>query len=351
MLRKRNGKWHWRFQVDHRIWSGSTNLRGTKQDRPAAQKMEAEAYEMVLRGQNPNHRLVVRPFSEAADDFLMWAVMEHKAHPNTARRLATSFVSLKALFGNMPVGAISEGDIEDFKTKRRDNGIRDVTVRHYCHALSKFFQYAIKHRWAARNPVRSVKLPSDKDAVRIHVLTDAEEKKYFQFAAGDLCDLARLMLNQGCRPDELLSLHQADVDLLNRKLHIRSGKTPAARRTLTLTQESTRILAKRLTGGEWVFPSAKRPGLHITRLNNSHDAVLKKTGLSFVLYDLRHTFATRLAQAGIGLATLAAILGHDGLRIVERYVHPTQDHQDAAMLKYDAAQAEKARSSFGPVVQ
>jgi integrase len=56
--------------------------------------------------------------------------------------------------------------------------------------------------------------------------------------------------------------------------------------------------------------------------------------LNFVLYDLRHTFATRAAQTGIDLATLAQILGHSGLRVAMKYVHPTAEHRKAAMLKY-----------------
>jgi site-specific recombinase XerD len=42
-----------------------------------------------------------------------------------------------------------------------------------------------------------------------------------------------------------------------------------------------------------------------------------------------------LAQAGIDLATLAAILGHNSIRIVQRYVHPTAEHKKTAMLRYD----------------
>jgi integrase len=119
------------------------------------------------------------------------------------------------------------------------------------------------------------------------------------------------------------------------------GKSPAARRTLDLTSESRRILAARRPGNSpWIFPSDRNPGQHIARLNNAHDNLCKaakKAGIdfNFVLYDFRHTFATRMAEAGIDLATLAAILGHSSIRIVQRYVHPTAEHKKNAMLRYD----------------
>jgi integrase len=71
--------------------------------------------------------------------------------------------------------------------------------------------------------------------------------------------------------------------------------------------------------------------------------------LTFVLYDLRHTFATRLAQAGIDLATLAAILGHSSIRIVHRYVHPTAEHKRAAMLRYEETMKVAEEAHAGPL--
>src|SRR5437879_9095589 len=116
------------------------------------------------------------------------------------------------------------------------------------------------------------------------------------------------------------------------------GKMKAASRTLNWTGGSRQLLGRGLKGdSRWWFPSPRRPGEHISKLNSTHNAVCRRAGLNFVLYDFRHTFATRMAQAGTDLATLAAILGHSSLRSVQRYVHPTAEHQRAAMARYEAA--------------
>jgi integrase len=84
------------------------------------------------------------------------------------------------------------------------------------------------------------------------------------------------------------------------------------------------------------YSSNKKPGRPITKLNGPHDRICDKIGIQFVLYDLRHTFATRMIEAGVGEFALAAILGHSSTRVLYRYVHPTQQYQNAAMTAYDA---------------
>ncbi len=49
---------------------------------------------------------------------------------------------------------------------------------------------------------------------------------------------------------------------------------------------------------------------------------VKKAGLEdFRFYDLRHTFATRLVQAGIDIYKVGKLLGHKDIRMTQRYAH------------------------------
>ena len=68
--------------------------------------------------------------------------------------------------------------------------------------------------------------------------------------------------------------------------------------------------------------------------------------MAFVRYDFRHNFAIRFAEVtGGDVVALAAILGHQNLRTVMRYVHISQQHQDSAMDKYSAYIEEKTSNS------
>jgi hypothetical protein len=49
-------------------------------------------------------------------------------------------------------------NIENYKTWRVNvHEVCDITIRHDLHALSKFFQYAIRQHWTRENPIRNIK--------------------------------------------------------------------------------------------------------------------------------------------------------------------------------------------------
>lgn len=350
-LRERAGKWHYRFMVAGVPYSACSGLPATERNQSAALRKMAQARASVESGGQVD-RLRPRRFSEAAEAFVMHKQGEHQDHPATARRIATSMVSLREYFGARMTHQITAGDVEAYKTWRRGNGIKEVTLRHDLHALSGLYKFARLNRWATANPLDGVAIPSDARAVRDHVLSDEEEAAFFAAAVQvwePYADAARLILLTGIRPDECLSLRPGDVDLERGTLTVRKGKTDAASRTLRLVPEAEALLRRRIRaavdGNLW--PSER--GKARLRFGSYHDRALALCGLDFVIYELRHTFASRMAAAGCPLATLAAILGHGSLRTVSRYVHPQQASLDAAMLEFGhRAITYGQRAKIGP---
>jgi site-specific recombinase XerD len=344
----------WRFKVDGHEYSHITDLADTARNRIKAQREEAEARRLVMDGRGAELRITVQPFSSAAEAFERWAEGEYSPHPNSWKRLKVSMTSAKVMFGKRPLSSVTRGDIEDYKSWRRTvHKVREVTLRHDLHALSLLFQYAQKHNWCKGNPIEQVEIPSDKDAVRINVLSPAQEMAYFAACESlrieksvakrtvearglqDMADLHTLMLLQGCRPEELRELAQSNVDLEAGRFYV-SGKSEAAKRWLRMRAEARDIFARRIAApGKWVFPSHKAPGKHLGQCQRLQAAVIKRSGVSCVPYDFRHTFATRAVERGIDLPTLAAIMGHANLRSIMKYVHIQQSHMDVAFGKLD----------------
>jgi integrase len=346
-LRIRSGKLHYKFMVAGVVYSGPTGYEATARNLTPALRKLVSARRLVEAGEPEQLRLVPKPFNDAVALFVDWAAGEYREHPATTRRMQTSFVSACAFFEKTPLHAIGAGDLENYKAWRRSCGIREITIRHDLHAISKLFQYGIKHRWCFRNATKLVAIPSDREAVRQHVLTAEEEEAYFgaMHPGSTLADAARLMLCTGMRPEEVMGLEKAHVNLAHGTVLVARGKTAAARRLLALVPEACDILNRRMSSsGPFVFGG--RVGA-VKRVNGAHDRLLRKhnaaqdadapeSQLNFVLYDLRHTFATRMAEAGCPLPVLAAILGHANLRTIHRYVHVRPAAQQEAMLQYAA---------------
>lgn len=169
-----------------------------------------------------------------------------------------------------------------------------------------------------------------------------EQVLYFMAASQPLRDIAMLMLETGMRPEEVCLMSRSDVHLEQGHYFIPYGKTKAAKRKVPLSVKAVEIVGRRLaeTKGEYLFQggrSGEDASKPITKVNNPHNSALKRSGVRhFRLYDLRHTWATRAAMAGVDLVTLAAMLGHSRIQMVLRYAHPTEEHQVQAMRKIEA---------------
>jgi integrase len=71
-----------------------------------------------------------------------------------------------------------------------------------------------------------------------------------------------------------------------------------------------------------VFASSAETLFDARNLTRSFRLAATKAALSdFRFHDLRHTFATRLAQAGVDLYKVQRLLGHKTAAMTQRYAH------------------------------
>ena len=86
-------------------------------------------------------------------------------------------------------------------------------------------------------------------------------------------------------------------------------------------------------------------------MNHCHERVREVLGLpaEFVLHSLRHTFGTRLGEAGADAFTIMRIMGHSSITVSQRYVHPTPETMENAFvaLELAALKAHEAEKSAG----
>jgi integrase len=210
------------------------------------------------------------------------------------------------------------------------------------------YNYAVKAGLPLHNPFSRVRFLAE-DNEQTRVLTYHEQQRYLDAASQPLRDIAVLMLETGMRPEEIYRIERENVHLSERYIFNPYGKTKAAKRRINLTAAAAEVLKRRLNEpkGRCLFPHEKDADRPMLKVNNAHDGALKRTKVAhFRLYDLRHTWATRAAMAGIDLVTLAAMLGHSRIQMVLRYAHPTQQHQAHAMQRLEEFNAAKQIAEF-----
>jgi len=223
------------------------------------------------------------------------------------------------------------------KGQRTNRRIKPATVNRELACLKALFNHAIKSDLPVRNPVSRVGFLAEQNE-QTRVLTFEEQARYLAVATPMLADVGTLMLETGMRPEEVYRIQPENVNLAGSFLFNPHGKTKAARRRVPLTAAARSVLYRRMDGLEtpFLFPCETDPARPVPKVNNAHDRAVRDSKVApFRLYDLRHTWATRAAEAGIDLVTLAALLGHSKIQMVLRYAHPTQQHQTEAVERLE----------------
>jgi integrase len=243
-------------------------------------------------------------------------------------------------FGKSKVAAVSHAEIDGFHHR--------LSARAPTHAnrtlavLSRMFNLAIRWGWRADNPCRGVERNQEQ---KRHRYLSRTELTRLSAALAKLEDVSaanavRLLLLTGARRGELLAAKWADIDL-EAGVWTKPASTTkqATLHRVPLSAAAAQLLKQmRAQAGddaEWVFPA--RGGGHRPHINGAWIELRKAANIPDArLHDVRHTYASILASAGLSLPVIGQLLGHATPTTTARYSHLFDDVQRAATERASA---------------
>ena len=186
------------------------------------------------------------------------------------------------------------------------------------------------------NPCRKVqKLPENNQRTR-H-LSFEEEDRLFAKLTGNreyLRSIVTVAIYAGPRRGELLKLRWSDVDFALNTINFKQTKSNKDRSVPMEPIVRSVLLELREVAGdlEYVFVNPDT-GTRYTEVKKSFASACREAGISdFRFHDLRHTFGTRLADAGVDVVKIKELMGHASIVTTMRYIHATDQGKRGAIV-------------------
>lgn len=336
---KQKGSKYWWYQF---VWQGERIRKSTKQaNRRVAEQIEAAAKTALAKGEvGIQDRKPVPTLREFAVEFDKAIADQCADKPRTVEfyREKLSKLLASSLAGRK-LNAIDEAAIEKYRQQRtatqsrRKQPMSRGSINRELATLRRMLRLA--HEWKLIARVPRVKLLGG-EKHRVFVLARNQEAAYLSALPHPLCDVAPVLLDTGLRVGELISLDWAQVRLDPVQgarfgfLTVLYGKAKNKKsRHVPLSPRAVEILkrwgpqAKGL-----VFHREDGQPLPATLLDQQHARVRESE--DFVLHSLRHTFGTRLGEAGADAFTIMRLMGHSSVTVSQRYVHPSPEAVELA---------------------
>lgn len=144
--------------------------------------------------------------------------------------------------------------------------------------------------------------------------------------------ICAVMLYAGLREMEVANLQMADLALTERRgmVTVRRGKGDKRRQVpvadVGLRKILRRWLEARGDGDGYLFPNETGGRLSERSIQELVGKIGERCGVDDLrAHRLRHTFGKRMADAGVALQTIAALMGHSSLEVTRRYVQPGEE--------------------------
>jgi site-specific recombinase XerD len=316
-LFRRGSIWWFRVSVGGKLIRGSTGA----EDKKLALRVFDKVKGQIAEGKW-FRKLPERWFEEMMEKFLD----EHASKKASYSTFMCHVKNMTAFFGNCSLVQITPRLINEYKNKRCSDGVKPATINRELATLKKAFNLAFKEwEWIESNPVSKVSMEQE-DNKRDRWLTLHEEERLLKACPLWLREVVIFALNTGMRLSEILELSWEAVDLFRKTVTVFRSKNKE-RRTLPLNGAAIELLKSkakvRLIKTNLVFYGPRGHNL-LGKRNVSwvfHTVARRAEISDFRFHDLRHTFATRLIQAGVDLYKVQRLLGHKSPSMTQRYAH------------------------------
>jgi integrase len=317
-LVKRGKYWCMRFTYHGRQVRRST---GTT-DRRLAEAIVGKVRAQIVEGRFfETLEEKTRTFEELMARYLT----DHAAKKSDPRHDHGYAKRLTAFFGGRTLAEVTPKLIADYKARRYAAGLKPASINRELASLKKAFNLAVREwEWCRENPVSKVSMERENNQ-RDRWLSVEEEARLLHGCAPWLQDLVTFALHTGMRMGEILELTWRGVDVSRRTVMVVRSKN-GERRTIPVNETVLSVLRQKSTvrslRTELVFCSQVFTPMESGHLRRSFRLALSKAQIDdFHFHDLRHTFSTRLVQAGVDLYKVQRLLGHKSPIMTQRYAH------------------------------
>ncbi len=315
---------------------------------PASTKEEAQAILRKRMSEITKAKLTDAPSVEALkpvsfEEFVKEEYLPHCKATHTVSTYSGNMKFAKAVmptFGRKLLRSITTGDIQKFVDQRAHRVLRygkveggkkipiiakPATTNRELMFLSGAMREALRRGYVERNPATGIRqLPEHNDKLRW--LTPQEEERILGYCPAWLKPIVLCALNTGMRQGEVLHLKWADVDFEQKIVRVARSKNHRTRyipmnRALVALLEAIDHFTGKDGPNPFVFVNHKSETRFVD-IGHRFGRVTRRAGYNDVTFHtLRHTFASRLAQAGVPLNTIRELLGHGTMMMTMRYAH------------------------------
>lgn len=232
--------------------------------------------------------------------------------------------------------AVTAAQAEAYVRRRIQDGAEPSTMNRETTVLKHMMRRAVVWEYLSRNPfldaqggllagLKALREPPG----RTRFLNPDEIDRLLQACEPIpyLRPFVTVALNTGMRRNEILSLTRKSIDWANRTALIDDTKNGEARHVYlnNAALEALKALPPRI-GDARLFP------LNQNQVSIAVMRAARRAGIEDCrLHDLRHTFASYQAMAGVQGRGLQALLGHKDARMTMRYSHLSDSYLKAAV--------------------